>query len=269
METERKSIFWKLGHSWWIVLTFVPVYNFFAFLYLALMVRSWRYALWSAVYVAPYIILFTIAVDGNTGFLFNLVMALALLSTGVCILHGFFSIGPYLRRLENLQREARRQAQPTSPTLEPGRKEASLAEAPADPDSRETDAPSPHTSRGSGTWITSKSAASPASVVRPTPDPIRQTDRDADRPDDVSLPAEPLDLNAASEQAIAALPGIGLILAKKALQARQASNGFRSVDEFAEALGLEPQVLERLRPLVAIRPPASPPPPSGGRVVDF
>jgi hypothetical protein len=81
-------------------------------------------------------------------------------------------------------------------------------------------------------------------------------------------PAELIDLNAAPEAAIAALPGIGPILARRAVQLREARGGFAAVEDFADALDLKPHVLERIRALAFATPPAAPPR-STGRRVDY
>jgi DNA uptake protein ComE-like DNA-binding protein len=84
-----------------------------------------------------------------------------------------------------------------------------------------------------------------------------------------------VDLNTTEESTLAALPGVGLILAKKAVSVRQEQGGFRSFDEFCDALGLQPHIREKLRPLVTIAAspasaaPAQQPPELGGRVVDY
>jgi DNA uptake protein ComE-like DNA-binding protein len=83
-----------------------------------------------------------------------------------------------------------------------------------------------------------------------------------------------IDLNTADESSLAALPGVGLILAKKAISARGERGGFRGFEEFCDALGLQPHLREKLRSLVIIRapaasPPAQQPPERSGRVVDF
>lgn len=80
-------------------------------------------------------------------------------------------------------------------------------------------------------------------------------------------PAAPIDLNAAPEAAIAALPGIGPILARRAVEVREPRGGFASVDDFADALDLKPHVLERIRPLAFTTPRAAPRP--MGRRVDY
>jgi hypothetical protein len=62
----------------------------------------------------------------------------------------------------------------------------------------------------------------------------------------------PIDLNAATEQELAAVPPLGIILAKKALAKREELGGFYSIDHFGEELGLKPHVLERVRPYVKV-----------------
>lgn len=87
-----------------------------------------------------------------------------------------------------------------------------------------------------------------------------------------SVPIIPsrIDLNSATETQMAGLPGVGIILGKKALMERQRRGGFGSIDEFCEALGLKPHIAERVRPLVEIGPRgnlqgSSP----SGRVIDY
>ncbi|HEY7769772.1 ComEA family DNA-binding protein [Longimicrobium sp.] len=83
----------------------------------------------------------------------------------------------------------------------------------------------------------------------------------------------PVDLNNAAEEELAALPGIGPLLARRAAEERRIRGGFGSLEEFGEALALKPHILERLRTRVVLGPPpppAAPPAPgTGSRVVDF
>jgi DNA uptake protein ComE-like DNA-binding protein len=60
-------------------------------------------------------------------------------------------------------------------------------------------------------------------------------------------------------QQIAALPVLGILLAKRVVNLREARGGFRSFEEFGEALNLNPQIIERLRPLVFVSPPVQQP----------
>lgn len=61
-----------------------------------------------------------------------------------------------------------------------------------------------------------------------------------------------LNLNTASEAELTQLPGITLILAKKAITIREAKGGFSSIEEFATELGLSELKFERLKPLIKV-----------------
>lgn len=67
----------------------------------------------------------------------------------------------------------------------------------------------------------------------------------AARPDGPA--AEPVDVNTADVDEIAALPGFTKARARKAVRARDQSGGFVSVEAFGEAVGLQPHELVRLR----------------------
>ena len=64
--------------------------------------------------------------------------------------------------------------------------------------------------------------------------------------------AAPVDLNAADQDGLDALPGVGPVLAGRILAWREQHGRFSSVDELAEVPGIGPKVLERLRPLVRV-----------------
>lgn len=80
-----------------------------------------------------------------------------------------------------------------------------------------------------------------------------------------------VDLNKASEEELAAVPGIGVILAKKAISIREQIGGFKTVEHFGELMNLKPHVLERIRPLVFLSESENVTPKADqtGRIVDF
>jgi competence protein ComEA len=71
-------------------------------------------------------------------------------------------------------------------------------------------------------------------------------------PGSASAPSAPLDLNAATQEGLDALPGVGPVLAGRILAWRAAHGRFTSVDELGEVPGIGPKALERLRPLVRV-----------------
>ena len=68
----------------------------------------------------------------------------------------------------------------------------------------------------------------------------------------VSGASAPVDLNAATQEGLDALPGVGPVLAGRIVAWRAAHGRFTSVDELGEVPGIGPKALERLRPLVRV-----------------
>jgi competence protein ComEA len=64
--------------------------------------------------------------------------------------------------------------------------------------------------------------------------------------------AAAVDLNAATEEGLDTLPGVGPVLAQRIVAWRTEHGRFTSVDELAEVPGIGPKLLERLRPLVRV-----------------
>lgn len=58
------------------------------------------------------------------------------------------------------------------------------------------------------------------------------------------------DINNCTEEEIAALPGISVIIAKRAVKRREEMGGFKSIDEFFALLKLKPHMQEQLRDLI-------------------
>lgn len=77
-----------------------------------------------------------------------------------------------------------------------------------------------------------------------------------------------IELNAASEDALSLLPGIGPEKARQAVASRAEAGPFRSMEDFGARLALPEPVLARIREHASVAPPARPGKGSGGRVVD-
>ncbi|MGN0527648.1 MAG: helix-hairpin-helix domain-containing protein [Eubacterium sp.] len=61
-----------------------------------------------------------------------------------------------------------------------------------------------------------------------------------------NVPVQTVDINTASEDALAGLQGLNIIDAKKAIQYREANGGFKSVDEFFSVINAKPHIIARL-----------------------
>lgn len=86
----------------------------------------------------------------------------------------------------------------------------------------------------------------------PPPDPFPPPGRD--------LALGPLDLNVATAEALAALPGVGPTRAEAIVADRAANGIFRSVDELDRVPGFGPATVAALRPYVTVGLPAAGPP---------
>ena len=71
------------------------------------------------------------------------------------------------------------------------------------------------------------------------------------------LPAKPLNLNAATADQLAQLPGIGPKTAQSIVDFRKASGPFRRVEDLLAIRGISRRKLEAIRPYVVVGP-ASP-----------
>jgi DNA uptake protein ComE-like DNA-binding protein len=212
MSTPRQNIGSSTPIAWWIVLAFVPFFNWLPFLYIGLRANHSAWKIWAAVYALATVLV--IASDFSD-FAFYL-WAIAYLGG---IVHVFLARGEYQRQMAAKRGVI---AQPvTVPAFQPA---------------------------------------------------VRSTVQAVDPVDEV-LPSQqpsPVDVNNASEDVIAAMPGIGSVLAKKAVSERQRRGGFRSVEDFGQALGLQPHIVERIRQMVVIanQPVQVEPETNQGRVVD-
>lgn len=66
-----------------------------------------------------------------------------------------------------------------------------------------------------------------------------------------------VDVNTASEEEIAALPGLTIIDAKRAVDYRRENGPFRTSDEFFEAIRVKPHIMIKIQDLIAASAPVS------------
>lgn len=81
---------------------------------------------------------------------------------------------------------------------------------------------------------------------------------------------EKIDLNTATEAEIAAIPAIGLILAKRIVAVRQEIGGFESFEQFVETIGIKPHTAEKVKHRVDFSQSEMPATSTqSGRLVDY
>jgi competence ComEA-like helix-hairpin-helix protein len=76
--------------------------------------------------------------------------------------------------------------------------------------------------------------------------------REVRTPREATTSERPLDLNRATPDELTTLPGVGLALALRIVQARETGGLFASVDDLRRVKGLTVTRLERLRPLLTV-----------------
>lgn len=108
-----------------------------------------------------------------------------------------------------------------------------------------------------GTFVNSHQRYRP--VKRPTLNPLPKQGGSRSRTSRIEAPSEALpqgkvDINRATLDDLIAIPGVGPVMARRILEARQASNGgtFGSLEELAAIRGIKEKTLSRLRPYLKI-----------------
>lgn len=69
----------------------------------------------------------------------------------------------------------------------------------------------------------------------------------------------PIDINSCNTKSLSELPGVTMILAKKAVKYRKENNGFISVEEFYEVVGLKPHFIAQISDKLICNSPEIPP----------
>jgi len=101
---NRKSILWRIVHSWWILLTLIFFLYWSAFFYIAMRVRSKSFAIWGVVYaVTCFGGLALISPNEQESWQVNLGVPVLLISWIISIIHAFKVRKEYLLRLEARQ----------------------------------------------------------------------------------------------------------------------------------------------------------------------
>jgi len=258
------------------------MFSWLSFLYAGLRARKRSWLIWSALYALPWVpFILAVPPEGQEdppGFgVFDAAMVLFLILWAVSSIHAFSIRGEYLRRIAE-RRTKQRDASAHSVT--------SVAATDSTPGVNPPPADwyaNPAGGAGQRWWNgsqwTAHTQGPPPSVSTVNSNAVTQSgpsttegfsgpfDPEAGRQKEL---AQPLDLNSAGEEELAALPGIGAVLSKRIVTERHERGGFASVDEMAVAVALKPHVLQRLRSVLTVSErPDLPSDRPRGRVVDF
>jgi DNA uptake protein ComE-like DNA-binding protein len=261
MTTTPKGTFWKIRKSWWILFTFTIMFNWIAFFIIGSKVKHKKWKMYGALYSIPFILLMAIGDRYESSDWQWDILGLSLIGGWIAsMIHAFRIRKEYLFRLEAIElREpyedyklrgqihseygVKFNQAPSEQPLQPPIPQSSYREQPKP--------------------VLQQVPTQPANEVPPA----KSSGFSPAQSDEFK--SNPIDLNIASELELAGLPGVGPILAKRAIMERDKIGGFRSLEEFSQLLNLKPHNVEKIRPLVVVGPPQFAAQKRSGRMVDF
>lgn len=259
------SLDWRIRHSWWLLLPILgcSCLGGAGFLYVGL--RAKRPAWWIAgiVYLlVGWIAFILIGVFPKESVASDLTTGLVLAVSLGCIVHACLINSSWLRWRASYTPWYHQQPTAPPPTWSAG----TFPPAPPTAPSYQPTSTSPAVSGmavPTDAYYGNGPAAAPASPAYQPGQPTRPTGQ----------PSDPLELNTATQDQLAALPGFHPERARRVVADREARRGFGSVEEFAAVAQLAPHEFAHLRSLVICVPrppgPTSPPgQPPRGRVLD-
>ncbi|MNJ40700.1 Helix-hairpin-helix motif protein [compost metagenome] len=106
-----------------------------------------------------------------------------------------------------------------------------------------------------GVILESKDANPLQQSVQPVIHTQRNHTQQREKKITTTSPSSLLNINTASEDELADLPGVGIILAKKAVNHRQRNGNFEKLNDFFVLLELKDYEFDRLLPLIIISSP--------------
>ncbi|MEN6554231.1 MAG: helix-hairpin-helix domain-containing protein [Methanobacterium sp.] len=226
MEGTSKSNLWKLTHSLWILGTLpLGFLSWASFIYIGIRVRQMKWIISGLIYSSS--IITAMLIGSDPSYLINVpedswlmnIQILYFFGLWLCsMIHAFWVRNEYLLRLEAIS--------------EPKIKDNDYL--------KEKYAKEYHRNKEENA-IKSQDPFEGSSIG----EEIKK-----EHVKDVESTSKYVNINNDPEEVIAELPGVGLILAKQAVEIRK-SHPFQSVYDFGEALGLKPHIIERIKPLVA------------------
>lgn len=204
MSSIPRSAGWKIRQSLWLLLAIVPIFNSTAFLYIGLRTSNRGYKLLAAIHGTITVLLAFFITSRQFRYYFEVPFFLALLHYLVILIQAIANAPKYLRLLAQKENRKALSAQ-------------LLVE-------NSSDGPT-------AVYVSEKSDRVPQHSERHSATPVSQP-----------AGTEVLNVNTCSEEELAALPGVGVASAKKAIAHRQQHGDFASVEEFITVLAIKPHI---------------------------
>lgn len=235
---------WETKNSWWILLTFLPfgISSFIAFLYTGSKVKNQRWRLYGFVYLAVFIVAYAITATGIGA-------AVALILWIVTIIHALKIRPAYLVQLDVLKSNEQRMMNQEIAKL---REEAEAKFKVNGQPKYQTPQPKAKNKQASASMPQDQVVPPKAKESVPFEKEFRK-----------------IDINTAAESEIAAIPAIGIILAKKVVKKRQDLGGFQSFEQFSEIMELKEHTIEKVKQSVTFSKVEETNVSMSGRMIDF
>lgn len=244
---------WEILNSLWILFTFtLAFFNWIGFFHIGRKAKCKKWIFSGLIYSIPFILV--MVTGGANDFVAGLTIILGIIG----IVHAFMIRTEYLIRLEAIEKGKVLSESEVKKIITTIKLSKMNLEDIGYPQS-----------------VSKNDVVEPSfSVEKSAKTEVKESPIESEKPNKEDYKNKSIDINTASESELASLSGIGLILAKKAINHRETKGHFNSIDEFAEILSLKPHVLERIRPLIIvdkIEPNHKTDDFSskGGRIVDF
>lgn len=222
---------WEILNSLWILFTFtLAFFNWIGFFYIGYKTKCKKWIFSGLIYSIPFILV--MVTGGASDFVAGLTIILGIIG----IVHAFIIRTEYLIRLEAIEK---------GKVLSDSEVKKIITSIKLSKMNLEGIG---YTQSVSGNDVVKPSF----SVEKSTKIEVKKSPIESEKPNKESYKNKSIDINSAPESELASLPGIGSILAKKAINHRETKGSFNSIDEFAEILSLKPHVLERIKPLITI-----------------
>lgn len=224
----NRGIMWELLNSWWMFLAFIPYFGCLSILYIGNKVRK---KLWTIIGLSLLTINTILLVAAASSSLKNTVWGamghnLGILMWGIGIGLSFIYRKEFLIRLDMLQKANIRQVENDNLRDRVAEELLQKGIAVNSPGSRET-----------------KETMDAEKEEYLNMDNIIQSGHNESH----ALGDEkPIDINLCSIESLSELPGITMILAKKAIDYRKENNGFTSVEEFYKVIELKPHFIAQI-----------------------
>lgn len=226
---------WELLNSWWI-LTAIAFCGFIGFFYIGVTAKQKKWKISGAVYFVIWFVLFCL-IQGS-----DLTLALFLISWVVSIMHSFRVRKEYLIRREyiiknklhekkknaklvKIQQEIRKEYEGDTISAEQLRESVEKC----------VELPKTQSEVSSALDLLNRSEENMTDTV------VAES---------ANMEDGKVDINNCSVQELASLPGVSVVIAKKAEMYRREHRGFSSVDEFFSVIALKPHFVEQIQDLI-------------------